>query len=320
MRWFTEADVARLLPMAEAIEAVEEAFVLVADGQAESLPRQRVKMSTRMFHNMFSGSERLGYAGLKTYTVGRQGSSFHYLLYEASSGKLVAMMEADLLGQIRTGAASGVASRWLSRESSDTLGIIGTGWQARAQLEAVCAVRPIRKIVAFGRDEARRRSFCAEMSERLERDVTPVSEAEITATMDIIVTATTSRVPVLAGAWLRPGHHVNAVGSNFAHRRELDDDAIDKATHLVVDDLEQAKLECGDLLPAIQSGRRRWEDVLSLAELVASRKRPDGENRWTRKAEDITVFVSQGVAVEDLVVAKRVYERGVANEIGRELL
>ena len=318
MLWFSEEDVRELLPMGDAIIAVEEAFRLVASGRAQNLPRQRVKMSRRMFHNMLSGSEPLGYAGLKTYSVGRDGTAFHYFLYDAVSGELVAMMEADALGQIRTGAASGVATKLFADPSARSVGIIGTGFQARTQLEAVCEVASIQSAVAYGRDGERRERFCAEMSERLGLDVAPVQSARDVAGMDILITATTSRNAVLEGAWLRGGQHINAVGSNFAHRRELDDGAIQKASLLVVDDLEQARLECGDLLPSIESGRRSWDEVTSLSDYFGG----DDSNRvdWKRRPEDITVFLSQGVAIEDLAVAKRVYESGLSRDVGRKLL
>ena len=150
MRYFTEDDVARLLSMDAALAAVEEAFRLMGEGSAANKPRSRVRVSKLMLHVLSAGADALGYVGLKAYTTGPGGARFYFLQFDATSGELVAMMEADRLGQIRTGAASGVATRHMAREDAKRIGIYGTGWQARSQLEAIVPVRPIESIVAYG--------------------------------------------------------------------------------------------------------------------------------------------------------------------------
>jgi ornithine cyclodeaminase/alanine dehydrogenase len=267
-----------------------------------------------MLHVLPAGSDDLGYCGLKAYTTGPAGARFYFLLFGAEKGELIAMMEADRLGQIRTGAATAVATRYLAREDASTVGIYGTGWQARSQLEALASSRDLSAILAYGRDETRRKSFCEEMSETLGRRVVAASSPEEVASQaEILVTATTAREPVLLGEWLRPGHHVNAVGSNALNRREVDEDAVMRARFIAADSVEQAKLECGDLHAVVEAGKLSWEQVHELGDVVA------GRLDFRRAPEDVTLFESQGLAIEDVAVAKLVYERGKDAGLGRKL-
>ena len=314
MHYFTENDVARLLSMDAALDAVEGAFLLLGKGEASNKPRSRVRVRKLMLHVLSAGADALGYVGLKAYTTGPGGARFYFLQFDATSGELVAMMEADLLGQIRTGAASGVATRHMAREDAKRIGIYGTGWQARSQLEAIVPVRPIETIVAYGRDPDRRAKFCAEMSEKLGVDVQPAqSPEEVARGADILVTATNAREPVLFGDWLEPGQHVNAIGSNALKRLEIDERAVTRARFIATDSLEQAKIECGDLASVIDAGHLSWSDVHELGDVVA------GNVSARTSDDDITLFESQGLAIEDVAAAKVVYERGLAEGVGREL-
>ncbi len=310
--FFSEEDVSRVLTMEVAIEAVEEGFRLLGNGGAVNRPRQRIKLPQLMLHVMPAGSAALGYAGLKAYTAGPGGARFVFLLFEAESGKLEAVMDADALGQIRTGAASGVATRHLALPDASTVGIFGTGWQARSQLEAVLEVRRVESALACGRDPAKCKTFCREMAERLAIPVRPSVPEEVAAA-DIVITATSSRKPVLLGEWLRPGQHINAIGANFLHRRELDESAVERAACIVVDSREQAELECGDLVPLVEAGTRKWGDLVELGDIVA------GKAPFEREEEAITLFESQGIALEDVAVARRVLERGRAQRLGTDL-
>ena len=318
VHFFTEDDVVDLLPMKDAVACVDEAFRLLASGDAMNKPRQRVRVDKLMLHVLAGGSSALGYVGLKAYTTGPSGARFYFLMFNAASGELVSLMEADRLGQIRTGAASGVATRYMAREAASRVGIYGTGWQARSQLEAIVVVRPIESVAAYGRNQERREKFCEEMSETLGIPVTPCDSPEAVAAdadadADIIVTVTNSREPVLKGEWLHPGQHINAAGSNNLRRLEIDADAVTRSSFIATDSLEQAKIECGDLAAVVESGGITWDDVHELADVVA------GNTTGRQSDDDITLFESQGLAIEDVAAAKHVYETGRAQGRGKAL-
>jgi ornithine cyclodeaminase len=246
------------------------------------------------------------------YATSREGARFVVLLFDARSSDLLAVIEAHRLGQIRTGAASGVASRRLAREDARALGIIGTGWQARSQAKAMATVRRLEIIRVFGRDPGRLGEFCRETEAACGVKAEPSASAEaVVRGADIVVTATSSAQPVLEGAWLQPGAHVSAVGSNRADRRELDDAAVRRAGVIVVDSIEQARLEAGDLL-AVDGGAPLGRAV-ELKEIIAGRH--PGRNGDT----EITLFKSLGIGLEDLAAATYVYDRAIESGAGTPL-
>src|SRR5437867_119068 len=215
--YLTEGDVGRLLSMEACVEAVETAFRQWADGRADNRPRARASVRGAVLHALAAGSEAWGRLAAKVYATSREGARFMVLLFDARTAGLLAAIEADRLGQTRTGAASGVASRWLARKDARSLAIIGTGWQARSQAKAIATVRRLEIIRVFGRSPERLREFCRDAEAACGVRVTPCASAEEAVRgADIIVTATSAAQPVLQGAWLRPGTHVNAVGSNRA--------------------------------------------------------------------------------------------------------
>jgi ornithine cyclodeaminase/alanine dehydrogenase-like protein (mu-crystallin family) len=225
------------------------------------------------------------------------------------------MIEADRLGQMRTGAASGVATKYMSQGSAAALGVYGTGWQAESQMMAICAVRSIKSIKVYGRNPERRAAFAQRMTELLKTPVLAASSAEEAAKdCSIIVTATTSREPVLKSEWIEPGTHVNAAGSNFLSKAEIDVETIRRASVIAVDSIEQSKIEAGDLMPAIERGVISWESVTELGRIVA------GKEPGRKSEDDITIFKSNGIALEDISTALRVYnlarQRGIGDEIG----
>jgi ornithine cyclodeaminase/alanine dehydrogenase-like protein (mu-crystallin family) len=266
-----------------------------------------------MLHVMSASLPTLGYAGLKSYTSVAGTVRFLVLLY-GGDGQLLAAIEADKLGQLRTGAASAVATKYMARQESSRLGIFGTGLQARSQLQAICSVRPIKTVLAYSRDPEKRAAFCKEMTELLGIGVYPASTAEeAVKEMDIVVTATTSKEPVFTGEWVSKGTHINAIGGNVISKQELDAATVGKSSCVVVDFLEQAKLESGDLARAAEAETFYWEDARDLGLVIV------GEFPGREDAKEITLFESQGIALEDVALAAKVYEQAVKAGVGERL-
>jgi len=312
--YLRESDVARLLRMEDVIAAVEEAFRQQGRGQAVNRPRQRVETGRSMLHVMSAGLPSLGVMGFKAYTSAQHGTRFLAHLYSAESGELLAVIEADRLGQMRTGAASAVATKYMARREAGSVGIIGTGWQARSQVVAVSRVRPVALVKCFSRSPQRRESFAAEMVQELGAEVVAVdSGREAVEGTDIVITATNAREPVLRGEWLEPGMHVNAMGSNAASRRELDTEAMARAAVIAVDDLEQAKGECGDLIGGVRNHAVSWDQVVELGRIVV------GEAAGRGRAEEVTLFESQGIALEDVAAMKLVYDLAREQRVGETI-
>jgi len=308
-----ESDVEKLATMQMALDAVEQAFVLQGEQKADNAPRRRCRFEKGMLHVMSASLPTLGLAGLKTYTTVSDTTRFQVLLYNGD-GVLLAVIEADKLGQMRTGAASGVATKYMARPNSTRLGIYGTGWQARSQLQAICAVRPIKTIVAYSRNPENREKFCREMTQALGIGVYPASGPEEAAKdMDIIVTATTAEEPVLKGEWLAEGTHVNAIGANMLSRQEIDVEAVRRSACVVVDSAEQSMLESGDLARAAEANAFYWEDARELGLVVI------GEFPGREDDSEITLFKSNGIALEDVALAGKIYEAATKAKIGLPL-
>ena len=294
--------------MRDAVAAVESVFRELGEGGAENGPRQRVRVPGRMLHTMSASSSALGFLGLKTYLTGRDGMRFVLLLFDQEKGSLAAVMEADALGQIRTGAATGVAADYLAHPGAAGVGIVGCGYQAETQVEALSVVRPLSRVEAYCRDPERRARFAETMSARLGVEVVPAASAEAAIRDKPIVVAVTSAAePVVRGEWLGPGTFVAAAGGNSLKRRELDRAAVRHARRVVVDDREQARIECGDLAPLVASGELRWEELETLGEVVAAGRRSAGA--------ESSLFESQGIAAEDIAAAALVFERGKAQAV-----
>jgi alanine dehydrogenase len=308
-----EPDVEKLATVAMAIEAVETAFKLQGEQNVDNAPRRRCRTGQGLLHVMSASLPTLGYAGLKSYTSVAGINRFTVLLYKGD-GQLAALIEANKLGQLRTGAASAIATKHMARQESSRLGIFGTGFQARSQVQAICSVRSIKTIVAYSRDPEKREKFCKEMTESVGISVQPAVNPEDAAKgMDIIVTATNSKEPVLRGAWLSKGTHINAIGANFLSKQEIDVETVGKSACVVVDSCEQAMLESGDLACAAKEEAFFWEDARELGLVVA------GEFPGREDASEITLFESQGIALEDVALAARIYEQAIKAGIGERL-
>lgn len=309
-----EGDVDGLLPVSEAILAVEGAFKLLGLGEAVDCPRRRAKSGGAVLNVMWAIAPTLGAMGVKSYPVVRadvtQGSSLTFVMYGLPDGKLEAIVEADTLGQRRTGAASAVATRYLARPESEVLTIFGAGWQAEGQVEAVIHSLPcLREVLVVGRSEERRDRFVAKVRERFDLAVEAAAPEEAVRAADVLVTATGSAEPLFDGAWLKPGTHINAAGSNYAEKRELDAEVVRRADRVVADSAAVARLESGDLI----RNDFDWRRLDELCSVVV------GEASGRRTEEEITVFESQGLALEDLVCAVRVLARARESGVGTEL-
>jgi alanine dehydrogenase len=312
--YLTEDEVARVLTMDVALEAVGAAFRKLALDEAVNLPRQRCQTDHVMLHVLPAAAKTLGALGFKAYTTTKAAARFHVTLFDSRTGEMTTLLEADLLGQFRTGAASGVATKKLARADASTVGCIGTGRQARTQILAMCRVRPVREVFVFGRDPERRAAFASRLSQETGVSVVPVDRAEDAVRgRDIVITATTAREPVLFGEWISPGQHLNLIGSNFLTKAEADPEVFRRAGVIAVDSLEQARAEAGDFVTAIKAGVLQWSDIHELAPLLV------GRYPGRQGAEDVTIFKSLGIGIEDVVLAVRVAELARQVGLGREI-
>lgn len=309
-----EAEVQSLLTMEDTVDVLEHAFAAWGQGGATNHPRQRIRVSSGFMHFMAAASLNDQLMGFKAYAVVNGKATFTVQVFNTETSRVEGLIEADALGQIRTGAASGLAAKYLARPESNTVAVIGTGYQAETQLEAVCTTRQIGQAYVFSRKPENRNRFAEKMSGKLGIPITPVEDADQAVEQsDIVITVTTARSPVFSGSALKPGTCVLAAGSNHWMRQELDKETFAKADLMTVDDLEQSKIECGELMAAVQSGVVRWEQVRELRDVVSGLVAG-------RPSEDaITIFESQGIALEDVAVAahllKLAQEKGVGQQI-----
>jgi len=312
--FLNESDVRQLLTMPLAIEAVEEAHRELSLGHAVDVPRQRTRLPQTALHILqgaLPGRDAIGY---KAYTSNRSGVRFLVHVFSASTGVLRVVLEADLLGMMRTGAASGVATRWLARPDAEILGLFGSGWQSEGHLEAIAAVRPLRRAKVFSRNAERLAAFCEKMSQRLKIEVVAAGSPEETVRgSDIVSTVTTAATPLFDAKWLSPGTHINAAGSNSLIRREVGEDVLKVSSPIVVDSRESALKEAGDLLPALEKGRLSERALVELGEVII------GRHPGRTSASEITLFESQGMAIQDISLAVRLESLARERGLGVEL-
>ena len=312
--YLNEDDVRQLLTMPLTLEAVEEAHKELSLARAIDIPRQRTRLPQTALHILqgaLPGRDAIGY---KAYTSNRSGVRFLVHVFSAASGALRVVLAADTLGMMRTGAASGVATRWLARPDAEVLGVFGAGWQAEGNIEAVAAVRKLRKVKVFARNAERLAAFCTRMSDRLELDVVPAASPEDTVRgSDIVSTVTTASSPLFDAAWLSPGTHINAAGSNSVIRREVGEDVLKACRPIVVDSVDTALKEAGDLLPLFEKGRLSERQLVELGDVIL------GCHPGRAKPEDITLFESQGMAIQDISVAVRLEALAREQGLGVEL-
>jgi alanine dehydrogenase len=299
--YLTEAEVGSLLTPADALRAVEGSFRRLAAGVVENRPRERFRLEDGAFAVMSAVDRELGLAGLKSYTWLPGGTPFVVVLFDTTAAELAGVIEADKLGQLRTGAASGVAAKYLARPRAASLGVIGCGWQARSQVACIREALPtLERVVAYCRTPERLAEFCAETGAEAGESARDV------AACDVVVTVTTAKDPVLRGEWLRAGALVCAVGANEPRARELDNVVLERAEFVCCDSQEQARRESGDLIEPVDAGVLDWLEVHELQEVVA------GELEGRQSEEDIVLFKSNGLAAWDVAIG------AVALELARE--
>jgi alanine dehydrogenase len=304
--FISNQDVQRLITVAECVPVLDDLFRQEARGLVENLPRRRIRFEQ-------GGTTLMGGTVLGSHAHAVRHSTAT-LLYNTETGKLDAVIEPGTLAWIRTGAASGVAATYMSRPDAATVGVIGTGRQAETQIEAICAVRPVSRVKVYSRDADRRAAFAATTEERLRVEVVPVGSAqECVAGSDIVVAITTAREPVFDGNDLDPGALVVAAGSNSWQKREIDETTIRRSALIAVDNMEQAKIECGELIWAAERGTFRWGQAVELHQVVSG-------NVPGRPSEDaITLFESQGIGIEDAAASAYILRKAREQGIGVEL-
>jgi ornithine cyclodeaminase/alanine dehydrogenase-like protein (mu-crystallin family) len=309
-----ESDVERLLTMKTTLELVERVHREYSTGQAIDVPRERTRLPKSALHILQGAVPSANVLGYKAYTSSREGIRFIVYAFNAERGNLDAIVEANHLGMMRTGAAGGVAAKWLAREDAKVAGVFGSGWQAHSQVEALAAVRKLERVKVYSRTREKLEKFCAEMRERTGLDVVAAASAEDTVRgSDVVVTITTSATPVFSGEWLEPGTHINAAGSNSLLRREIDETALRKAEVVVVDSRPTAIKEAGDILPALEKGRLHAGALVELGEVIA------GTRPGRTSAKQVTLFESQGMAMQDLIIAAELAKLARGQGVGSEV-
>ncbi len=312
IRYISEEDVAATLDVATAIELLDAAARALAAGTASVTPRQRPTSTGILMNLMGAGLD--GRIGHKCYPIARpRGANFVVTLY-GNDASMLALIAANRLGQIRTGAASGLATRLMARPGASVAAIIGTGWQARTQLEAVCRVRPIERARAAGRNGEHTQKFCAEMSALLGIPVDPAADvASAVRGAHVVTTMTNASDPLLLGSMLAAGTHVNAAGSNRATSAEIDAEVVRRAGVVAIEHLAQAKVESGDLLAAERAGTWEWSRAVLLSEIVT------GKAPGRSSEDEITLFESLGIALWDIAAANYIFDQCVRAGRGREV-
>jgi alanine dehydrogenase len=309
-----DEDINQVVNMDEMLATIELMQRHFGHGQACNLARRKIVAAGGSLSVMGGGLFYDGVMGVKTYTVVKGRYSFQVSLYDADTGKLLCYTQANRLGQLRTGATTGVAVKYLSNVDADTVGIIGTGYQAPTQLEAISKVRNIKVVKAHSLTPEHREAFARRMTNSLGIKVTPVSShREAITGSDIVICIAATMEPVLEGSWLAPGATVIGAGPTTWRAREVDDVALARADKVFVDSLEQAAYEAGDMAGLVDRGLLQWPQVMELRHAVA-KVVPGREN-----PNEIIYIKLMGTGVADVAAAKLAYDRAKAKGVGLEM-
>jgi ornithine cyclodeaminase len=313
--FLNEADVQQLITMPLALEQVERALKDRALGRAVDLPRARIQTAAGIQHVLQACAPELGYIGFKYYfsPPGKRGATYVHLV-NMQTGKLEAIIEGVLLGMTRTGAASGVASKYLANPGASVLGQLGAGYQGMGQLEAVVKALNIREARVYARTRDKLEAWCKKMSSQLGIPVIPAtSGAEAVKGAHVVNIMTKSAIPVINGDWLQPGQHINAAGSNALSRSEIDAKTIARCKLIAVDSRGTARNECGDLIAAVETGKLSWDTLPEIGEVLAGK----AAGRATK--DDITLYESHGMGIQDIYTAAKLVELARNRKLGTEL-
>ena len=311
--WISEADAAGLVDMESAIAALDEVLRLEAAGDAANMTKTHAAWPGGTLHAIGATLRRDGLAITKTWVNTPRGSTPLVLLFDASAGRLLAVIEAFALGQLRTSGISGIATRLLAREDARTFAIIGTGEQALPQVAAVAAVRPIRLVRVFSRDPAHRDAFARRVEETLGIEaVAATSAADAARGADVVTLVTRATEPFLTSAMVGRGAHVNAVGAITPERAEFEPALLGRCAVIAVDNVPQVQALSSEFMTYFKAGGPDWPGVTPLSALVArGQRRPQDA--------DLTLFKAMGMGLSDLAVALRCYRAATARGIGRAI-
>ena len=314
IHYLAEKDVQQVLNMEILLQTAEQSLKDRALCQAIDIPRQRIYTPQGTQHVLQASSKAIGYTGFKYYYTRPAGKSFYVHLISIESGKLVAIVEAIWMSMVRTGAASGAATKYLAKADAAIVGQIGSGYQSIGQLEAVCAVRNIKEARVYSRTRDKLEAYCKTMSGKLGVPVVPAASAEAAVRgADILNVITKSATPTIRGEWLTPGVHINAAGSNALSRAEIDDATVKRCDLITVDSRGTAQKECGDLLPAFEKGIIQWDTLTEIGDIYA------GKTPGRTSATQITLYESHGMGIQDLYAAAKALELAKARGLGVEL-
>lgn len=307
-----EADVRQVLEMDAVIAAVQAAMRELGEGIAQNEPRRRAFAPGGLLNVMFASYPGGGITGLKAYSVAGGRARFLVVVF-ALDGSLQALIEADLMGAYRTGAATAVAVKALAPRGASIVAVIGTGRQAATQALAVSRVIKIKELRVFSRDQERRAAFALEQADRLGVKTTAAGTAESAVRgADVVITMTSSAVPVIEAGWVGDHALVVGAGCNYSNRAEIPADLVARAQTVVVDQLAAAKLESGDLVQAQAAGKFEWERAVELGSVLAG--------KWQAPEHPgITLFESHGLALWDLAAASLVLAGARERRLGEEV-
>lgn len=313
--YINEETASSILNMDVALDLVEESFGKYNTGDAFNMQRQRMRIKKGALHMLPGAVPYKGVIGFKAYTSFRAGLIFKVHLYDAENGNPLAIVDANEIGRLRTGAASGIATKYMKKANSNVCFIFGGGYQAESQLEAVAKNANLTKVYVLTRTPESAEAFAKKMSEKLKIDVVPSKNLEEELpTADIIITITYSVKPLFDHKLLNPnGVHINAAGSNALIRAEIPEKTVEGAEVLAVDSKDVALIECGDILPSLEKGRLHWNEIAELGEIVA------GFRKGRKTENGITVFESQGMGLQDIMCAEYIYRQALDKKLGVEL-
>jgi ornithine cyclodeaminase len=302
-----------MMDIGGAIHALERGLVAEAEGNAKNMIKTHVEWDGSTLHAIGAVFPGMGICGTKTWSHTKDGATPLLILFDSNNGGLMAVIEAFALGQMRTAAASGVATRWLAAAGADQFAMIGTGKQAITQVAAVLAVRPVRRICVFGRDEIRRNQFIARLKSEFQVEVIPsTSVREAVRDASIITLATRATDPIVTADMIQPGAHINSVGAIVPSRAEISQDVLARSTRIITDSVPQAQKLSREMIEFFNKDQAKWNTVHPLATVVA--------NRSSRAAsDDLTLFKALGVGISDLSLGIELYRQALASGLGHNV-